>query len=70
MPNIDAAIIGTTFFGVIGAGRIGLALVIEDHLRGRNALAFCISSDVVYAAFREIIVVSIAALSVGITDEF
>lgn len=70
MPNIDAAIIGTAFFGVIGAGRIGLALVIENHLRGRNALAFCISSDVVYAAFREVIVVSIAAFSIGIADEF
>ena len=70
MPNIDAAIIGTTFFGIIGAGRIGLTFVIEDHLRGRNALAFCISSDVVYAAFRKVIVVGVAALSVGITDEF
>ena len=70
MPNIDAAIISTTFFSIVGAGRIGLALVIEDHLRCRNALAFCVSCDVVYAAFREVIVVSVAAFSIGITDEF
>lgn len=70
LPDIYAAVVSAALVGVVGADGICLAFVVELHLCCRDALAFSIGCNVVYAAFREVIVVSIAAFSIGVADEF
>lgn len=70
LPDIYAAVVSAALFGVVGADGIRLAFVVELHLCCRDALAFSIGCDVVYAAFREVIVVSIGAFSIGVANEF
>lgn len=69
MPNINAAVVGTTLIGIVCADRIRFALIAEHQLFARHTLIHGVCCHISHAALGKVVIIAVRPLVVRIADE-